>query len=137
MLGGSLSRCLKCGLLVGGAGCRGMGSPLGRALWSRRLIRNAPARKQLRLGIPRPFVEAGDLAESSTFPLDGSSTREPDRQHVGRKLGFLRPYGPRACAPRHRRGPGVPSLFPRALAAAMKKRTVASIYLLPQIKPPY
>jgi hypothetical protein len=56
-----------------------MGSPLGRARWSRRLISNAPARKQLRLGIARPFVEASDFAESSTFvPLGGSSTREPE-----------------------------------------------------------
>jgi hypothetical protein len=56
-----------------------MGSPLGRARWSRRLISNARARKQLRLGIARPLVEAGDLAESSIFvPLGGSSTREPE-----------------------------------------------------------
>jgi hypothetical protein len=56
-----------------------MGSPLGRARWWRRLISNAPALKQLRLGIARPFVEAGNLAESSIFvPLGGSSTREPE-----------------------------------------------------------
>jgi hypothetical protein len=45
----------------GGAGCRGMGSPLGRAPCSRRLISNAPARKQLRLGISRPFLRRAIL----------------------------------------------------------------------------
>ena len=68
----------KCGLLVGRCGVSGDGVTA-RPSPSRRLISNAPARKQLRLGIPRPFVEAGDLAESSIFvPLGGSSTREPE-----------------------------------------------------------
>jgi hypothetical protein len=79
MLGGSLSRCLKCGLLVGRRGVSGDGVAARPSPLVETLIRNAPARKQLRLGISRPFVEAGDLAESSIFvPLGGSSTREPE-----------------------------------------------------------
>jgi hypothetical protein len=79
MLGGSLSRCLKCGLLVGRRGVSGDGIAARRARWSRRLLSNAPARKQLRLGIARPFIEASDLAESPIVaPLGGFSTREPE-----------------------------------------------------------